>query len=206
MATPELDGLIVEHLADLDRATARIEGLQSEIFTAIGKRAENWARKQGWAADFIYPKGGWSDWEAWVAPQEWRTADTADDVDAWFELRVGPGDTEEGIEGEDWYYLTRLCGVGVGQMGLMFKSDIAKKNQWKKAFPHVAELVAGTGFVASADRSLFLPFRIDPADLAVALREEDPDAALDPFEAALDTLLKAKPAFDRVIQELRVSA
>lgn len=207
MVLPELDGLIVEHLADIDRAAARIDGIQTVVFTAMGERAEEWARRQGWVSDFSYPKGGWDDWEAWVAPPEWRTADTAadgDEFDAWFTLGVGAGDTEEGNEGEDWFYLTRLCRMGVGEIGLRFKPDgIARPRQWKKAFPRLAELVSGTGFVADREPSLFLPFAIDPGDLATALRDEDPDAALGSFEAALDALLKAKPAFDRVVQQLR---
>ena len=53
------------------------------------------------------------------------------------------------------------------------------------------------------EASIYLPFKIPQHALAAALRDEDPDAALDPFEEALDTLLRAKPQFDRVLQYLR---
>lgn len=207
MSSPELDGLIVEHLADLDRAAARIDGIEAAVFTAMGEKAGVWAKKQGWVSDFDWPEDGWDAWPAWVAPQGWRTADTstADDTfDGSFVLSVGGGDTEVGKAGEDWFYLTRLCRVGVGQLGLRFaRPSFVKPRQWKQALPRLAELVRNTRLVVDEEPSFFLPFKIEAVALAQALREEDPNAALGPFEAALDSLLDAKPAFDQVLQHLR---
>ena len=206
MPSPELDGLIVEHLAEIDRAAARINDIESAVFTAMGNRAERWAEKHEWVADFSFPKSGWSYWESWVAPPGWRTAGTAsngNDFDARFVLEVGAGDTGEGLDGEDWHYLTRLCGVGIGQVGLRFKVAGVKPRVWKKTFPSLAEFVSETGFIADTVPSFFLPFAIEPGELAKALRDEDPDAALGPFESALNKLLTSKKAFDSVVQQLR---
>ncbi|WP_424139651.1 hypothetical protein [Roseomonas chloroacetimidivorans] len=214
MSSPELDGLIVEHLADLDQAAIRISGIETAIFTAMGQRAKEWAEGHGWVSDFDYPEDdGWDDWAKWVAPPDWRTADTAVEnskFDGKFELSLGDGDTGWGQAGEDWFYLTRLCRVAAGQIGLRFsRPDFVKVPRWKQAIPRIREIVTHPSFIvitASKEPALFLPFKIDAAALAAALRDEDPGAALGPFETALDTLLDTKPAFDQVLQHLRPSA
>lgn len=212
MTSPELDALIVEHLADLDRSAARIEGIQRTVFSAMGRKAEDWAKKHGWANDFRYPEGGWDEWENRVAPEDWRVPGSASEDDrffAWFELAVGAGDTETGKDGEDWFYLTRLCRAGVGQLGLVFRQEgLVKPRQWKQAFhgpERLVDMVSGTRFIADARPSFFLPFASDATSLAAALRDEDPEAALSFFDTALDALLAAKPAFDRVIARLKAS-
>ena len=207
MSSPELDGLIVEHLADLDRTAARISGIETVVFTAMGEKAETWAKKYGWVSDFDYPEGGWFGWGAWVAPPDWRTADTlptAKKFDGNFYLSCGAGDTEDGKDGEDRFFLTRLCRVGAGQIGLRFdRPDFVKPKQWKQAVPRLAELVRHTRFVLDENPSFFLPVTIEAAALAQALRDEDIGAALAPFEVALEALVAAKPAFDQVLQLLR---
>lgn len=57
--------------------------------------------------------------------------------------------------------------------------------------------------MSSGTPAFFLPFKIDPQVLSAALREEDLDSALVSFEAALETMLHAKPQFDQVLQYLR---
>jgi hypothetical protein len=52
--------------------------------------------------------------------------------------------------------------------------------------------------------SFFLPIKIDAATLAQSLREEDVEAALVPFDAALESLVDAKPAFNQLLQSLRL--
>ena len=209
MSSSELDALIVEHLADLDRAAAGIDGIQAGVFAAFGEKAGAWAKKQGWISDFDYPEGGWSDWQAWIAPPEWRTADTAvddDEFDGFFALSVGGGDTGDGKAGEDRFLLTRLCRAGVGRIGFRFgRPDFVKPRKWKQAVPRLAELMKTTGFVLDEAQSFFLPVTIQLVTLAQALREENLEAALDPFEAALDSLLHAKPTFDEVLRSLRLS-
>jgi hypothetical protein len=207
MPSPELDSLIVEHLADLDRAAARIGALEDQVFTTIGDKAQQWAGQKGWKSDFDYPTEGWGAWEAWVAPEEWRTPETLEkdnEFDAWFEFDVGDGDTLGGKESEDWFYLTRLCRVGVGQIGFRFKhSGIIKARQWNQNSACLNEIVAPTKFVPAEERSFFMPISIDPRVLAQTIKDEDLDAALKPFEEALDDVLASRPHFDKLIEHLR---
>ncbi len=116
MSSPELDALIVEHLADLDRAAEGIEDIETRIFTAFGARAGVWAKSQGWSSDFDYPEGGWDNWVNWLAPAEWRTTDTAvegEKFDGKFQF--------DGVTArKDRFVLTSLCGAGVDHLGFWF--------------------------------------------------------------------------------------
>jgi hypothetical protein len=209
MSAPELEALIVEHLADLDRAAAGVDGIEARVFAAFGEKAGVWAKKHGWISDFDYPEGGWLDWAAWIAPPEWRTADTAvedDTFDGRFAISVSGGDTESRKAGEDWFYLTRLCGAGVGQIGFRFRrTDFVKPKKWKQALPLLADLVKNTGFALDEEPSFFLPVTIQAITLAQAIREEDLEAALGPIDTALESLLHAQPALSEVLRSLRSS-
>ncbi len=203
MSSPELDALIVEHLADLDRAAEGIADIEKRIFTAFGARAGAWAKSQGWSSDFDYPEGGWDNWVNWLAPAEWRTTDTAvedEKFDGKFQF--------DGVTArKDRFVLTSLCGAGVDHLGFWFvRPEFIRVRKWKQAFPRLAELVKNTGFVWQDDELCFFrPVTIQPANLAQALLEEDIDAALGPFDAALESLLQARPAFDEVLRSLSVA-
>jgi hypothetical protein len=203
VSSPELDALIVEHLADLDRAAEGIADIEKRIFTAFGARAGAWAKSQGWSSDFDYPEGGWDNWVNWLAPAEWRTTDTAvedEKFDGKFQF--------DGVTArKDRFVLTSLCGAGVDHLGFWFvRPEFIRVRKWKQAFPRLAELVKNTGFVWQDDELCFFrPVTIQPANLAQALLEEDIDAALGPFDAALESLLHARPAFDEVLRSLRVA-
>lgn len=194
--------MIVGHLADLYRAAEGISDIEKRIFTALGLRAGEWAKNQRWFSDFDYPEDGWYDWVASIAPPEWRTFDTTekdDKFDGLFVLVLGKGN-------EDRFYLTSLCGAGVDQIGFRFgRPDFVKPRKWKHAVPRLAELVKNTGFVLDEVPSFFRPVRIQPASLAQALRDDDLDTALGPFDAALECLLRARPSFDEVLRSLRVA-
>jgi hypothetical protein len=51
-----------------------------------------------------------------------------------------------------------------------------------------------------------LPFRLNPPQLVQALRDGAPEDALSPFKEALERLGAAKPAFDEVINSLRLAS
>jgi hypothetical protein len=203
VSSPELDALIIEHLADLDRAAEGIADIEKRIFTAFGARAGVWAKSQGWSSDFDYPEGGWDYWDNWLAPAEWRTADTAVEGEK-FDGRFQFGGV---MAGKYSFNLTSLCGAAVHHLGFWFeRPGFVKVRKWKQAFPRLAELVKSTGFIWQDDElSFFRPVTIQPATLAQALLEEDIDAALGPFDAALESLLHARPAFDGVLRSLRVA-
>jgi hypothetical protein len=205
MSRPELDSLIVQHLADLDRTTLRIAQLQGELFEAMKRAVERWCEENGWRADFSYDQGGhWPD-EPWLAPLEWRTAGSDDegDFDAWFQLDVGEKDTEAWVEGEDFWFITRLCRAGVGQTGFRFKTGLKKGRAWKQAFARIEPLVKETSFHADSTPSLFLPFALDPVALSRAIEQENLDLALGPLMDALRELARTKAAFTEAIRRLR---
>lgn len=211
MSSPDLDALIVEHLADLDQVGARINAIEAEVFTAMGDRAKGWAERNGWRGNFEYSaEGGWDQWKLWIASPDWRTVDTIiedDEFDIWLELSVGNGDTDSRAIGEDWFHLTRLCQAGAGQIGFWLgHTSLVKPRKWKQILPEIRGMLSDPAFTIITiqnEASFYLPFKIPQHALAAALRDEDPDAALDPFEGAFETLLRAKPQFDRVLQYLR---
>jgi hypothetical protein len=52
MALPELDKLIVEHLADIDATAKRLWEIETQVFAAISAAANAWAKKEGWVGEF----------------------------------------------------------------------------------------------------------------------------------------------------------
>ena len=197
----EIDTLIVKHLADIDATAKRLHALESEIFSVIDKKATDWARQADWTGEFDYlGKVG-----LWLAPNDWKTPGiNKTDIPsrAWFSLTWGAGDSgRPGTQGEDYFCLTRLCGVGSGEIGFrfVFRKDLISWKQWKSHLGSVTGLVEKTAFLPDSENSFFLPFRIEATKLAESLEEESLEEALGPFEAALAQLAEAKAAFDRLI-------
>jgi hypothetical protein len=164
MASPELDKLIVEHLGDIDAAVKRLDALEKEIFGEIDAAAASWAEKKGWVGKFDYIAD-----ELWLAPPEWRTLGEEDDEDfqARFQMELGTGDTAEGRPEEDYFYITRLCRLGSGEIGFRFKQKIITKGQWRKRFKDLTRLAEKTAFVVDTEPSFFLPVRLEGTKLAV---------------------------------------
>ena len=202
MATPELDRLIVEHLADIDAAAKRLYALQGEIFEALGAAAEDWAGKNGWLGKFDYLNE-----EFWLAPADWRTPGTEEEdnvFQAWFQMELGAGDTDSsGKPEEDFFYLTRLCRVGSGEIGFRFKQDLITKGQWRRRFRDLAGRAENTAFVVDREPSFFLPVQLEGTKLAASLQEEAIEAALPPFEDILTRIIDAKPTFDAIIAAIK---
>jgi hypothetical protein len=207
MSSLELDALIIEHIVDLDRAEKRIDAIEQKLVSAMNARAEQWAKRHGWTGKFILPEnGGWQDWEIDLAPADWnKTGDEADVLPkCFFTIDVRAGDTEEGKPGEPWNYVTRFCGLEGGQIGIRFvKTAPIRKRQWQGIVERFRDEVSSTKFIVDSEPSFFLGFCIDPTALAAAFREDDPDAALGPFDTALDALIEARPAFDKLVEHLR---
>ena len=209
MSSPELDSLIIEHLVDLDRAGKRIAAIEHRLFSAMNAKAEQWARRQNWKGEFEIPENGnWYDWKFRLAPTEWRKGgdNPKDAFDCYFETGVGAGDTLGGKAAEPWNYVTRLCSLEGGQMGLRLVTyDTIRIRKWQGIVDLFRDDIASTNFIVDSQPSFFLGFRINPIALAAALRDDDPDLALDPFTAALDNLLEARPVFDKLVAYLRTS-
>ena len=202
MSTPEVDALIVENLADLDAAVKHLTRIEGEVFSAIDKLVTRWAKDNGWKSNFNYLEE-----EAWIAHSSWISKDGEDDeFQARLWLDVGIGDTQEGEPNEDWYYLTRLCGAGVGQIGFRFSQEILKASKYKKMVKDVARLAQATAFTAEEKGSFYMPIKLDITTLAAAIRNEAIGDALGPVRQALDNVASAKPAFDKIIATLTTEA
>jgi hypothetical protein len=202
MTSPELEKLLVEHLSDIDSAVKQTKILERRVFSEIDEMIKAWAARTTWSGTFDY-----IDDKLWLAPDDWRSSDETDkgDFQAWFELDVAAGDTSSDAPEEDCFYLTRLCGRGTGQVGFRFRQEIASKGRWRKGFKDRVGLVAATAFLPDAEPSFFLPMRLDSAELAEALLEQDIERALKPVERVLEQLVVAKPAFNRIIASLKAA-
>jgi hypothetical protein len=203
MSSPELEKLLVEHLSDMDSAAKQITMLQIKVFRELGELVERWTTKTTWSGKFDYMED-----ELWLAPEDWRSPGTDKDehrFQAWFQMEVGAGDTESEKPEEDFFYLTRLCGQGTGQVGFRFRQDITTKGRWRKSFKDLAGSLSTTAFLVDAEPSFFLPVRLDSAELAGALLEQDIERALRPMDTVLEQLIAAKPAFDTIVAALKAS-
>jgi hypothetical protein len=200
MSSPDLDGLIIDHLCDIDASVKRLVELQGEVFQAVMDEAAEWARKSGWAGKFDYL----GEEGCWLAPPDWRVPGSMqedDDFSAYFQMELGAGDTDNEEPNEDHFYLTRLCGEGVGQIGFRFRQSVlTSKVKWKRCLKDQVELVTGkTAFLIDTEPSFFLAVKLDTKQLAFAVRDEDINVALDPFRKALEQLDASKKTFDKVL-------
>lgn len=129
MPSRELDKLIVDHLADIDAAAMALSALEAEVFSAIDGAASAWANERAWIGEFSYLDHG-----LWLAPQKWclpGSKPANDSLLGYFQLEVGAGDTENSQRGEDYFYLTRLCRVGKGEIGFNFDRILSGKDNGK---------------------------------------------------------------------------
>lgn len=203
MATPELNALIVRNIADLDRTRKQIDQIERILMTAIGKHAENWAKKRRWQANLDYPASGWDGWDAWLAPTGWHTkGGEPNSFDAWFSLEVAPGDTHSLAGNEDAFILTRLLGKGSGSIGLLFSHGVGKR-AWKKLLQEISPLLHNTSIQILDEGNLYIPLKLDENEVADALLEENPEAALEPLDHALSILEDAQPKLDKIVAKLR---
>jgi len=194
----ELDRLIIEHIADLDEGAKRLQLLQTKVAEAIDTLVQDWAEDKGWIAG----DGTWNDdGDAGVCPPSWRP--DGETWLAWFNLEYAGSDDGDWSEEKDYYWLTRLCGEGRGQVGFRFYQEEFGKTPWKKFLSQKAEVVSGTRFVMDDLPSLFLPFKIDKQTLAGAVENETIRDALAPMTEALDHIQSNWALFDQLREEMR---
>lgn len=175
--------------------------LEPEIQTKFAEAIQSWADKHDWAS--------WINAEnidgACVAPPKWSFKEESGDEDAnpWFQFAPA--------ESGDSYLLADLFGVGstsvnwwfcIHEKGLGFES----KKAWKKALQAVAEKYSERlkplGIIY--DEPYFnLPLKLDPTKLADAWGDDSYDELFEPLIAALDTLEKAVPILDEMVNEMR---
>jgi hypothetical protein len=208
MATPELDKLIVDHLADLDAAAIRLTDLGGEVCDKIDEAAAEWAGEKRWLGNFDFmqkrptPRGIGPG--LWFAPPDWLMPGTpvaSLDFQAWFELKWD--DTKIG----DQFELTSLCGEGVQQAGFRFgfSDQLIRRRSLRALFRSASfvDLLKETPFSVDSIPSFFFPIKLDSSTLGKCFLEGDIESALVPFEEVLASIAAAKPAFDAVIAEVK---
>ena len=198
MSTAELDALIVSNLADLDATVKHLSRIELTVLATMDEIASSWASENSWNSECNYESSN-----MWLAPPSWRNFDKEGDLYPRFYASTGAGDTEAFEEDEDYYYLTRLCGCGVGQLGFVFWPRMITPAKFKRMLKDVAPLLKGTGFAFDDDNRVFLPFKLDIVALSAAIKEEAIEDAFGPFRAALGQLKSAQPAFDKIIEMIK---
>ena len=196
MFSNELDKLLILNIGDLDEGARRFELLQNRVAEKIDALIEEWATRQGWRST-----PNWKDNDdAAVAPHHWMSGDH---WQAWFGLDCRSGDNGEWSDGNDYFWLTKLCAEGRGGMGFRFRQEEFPKTPWKKFIQNRAIGFNDTRFVFDDEPSLFLPVRVDKDVLAKGAEEENFDEALRPLSEALDYIHSIIHRFDELRDDMK---
>lgn len=203
MSSVEMDALIIRHLADIDAATKRLYyNIQEQVGKAIDDVTESWTKQNEWEGLF-----NWDQEHLIVYPRQWTYAEPGSDKNhrlAWFELDAGQGDDLVNDDRLDYFWLTRLCRAGRGELALWWKYEKGKfaltRPKWKQFVRPYIEKVLATGFTYDESRGLFfLPVRVELQSLAQAIETEAIEDALQSIDLALNACLAAKPIFDEIL-------
>jgi hypothetical protein len=119
MSKTTAGGLIIRNLRLFEDATKLLYfEVEPKIFGEIDRISERWADHHKWDGAF-----DWWNSELWLAPRNWMVAGSDAKWFAWFELSMRRGDDEGETEKSDYWYLTRLCGVGANAIGFKWYED-----------------------------------------------------------------------------------
>ncbi|MBD2745798.1 hypothetical protein IC232_03715 [Microvirga sp. BT688] len=203
MSSNQMDALIVRHLSDIDAAARRLSyELEAKVGKAIDVLIEEWAEKSGWEGSF-----SWDQVDLYFYPKEWEYTEEGSDEPSqygYFYLYSGPGDNFDDNAQVDYFWLTRLCGAGRGELAFWWeyeKGTVAPKGKkWKQFVNPYIERLKAAGFNYHEDDGIFYrPVRVDAESLAKAVENESIEDALKPIEAALEACLAAQPIFDEIL-------
>jgi len=196
MGSPEMDGLIVRHLVDIEEAGKRAFVLDAEVFKALAKTAEKWTAKTAWEGDSNIDEDN-----LWLAPLKWKLAGETEEGEAdWladFHFSAGGDD-------DDFFKLTRLCQARNGKFGFRWKSDHygdGRRVAWRNFIRDNAEdIIRETGFEYEKNGTFFPTVTLNAEALANAIEQDAIEDALGPFETALDNLTRTEPTFTRLLE------
>ncbi|MDP3488739.1 MAG: hypothetical protein Q8R71_01255 [Phenylobacterium sp.] len=198
---PELDGLLLDNLGDLEAAFKRLRHVERAVFAEVDATVEAWMRAQKsapWEGDTAY-----FDNELTFYPKSWlHTGDKAQTCDAWFELEFGAGDNGDDLL-DDALSLTRLCRLGDGQLVFGLTQQILKVPAWKKHLKAHADALHPFGFRLDDVGHLCIDVQLDNATLAQGARDGDYGEAMGPLRAVLDQIAAAEPQLSRMINAAR---
>jgi hypothetical protein len=216
MSKERTGALIIRNLRLFESASKlfNIE-IETGIFKAIDELTEGWAAKTKWRGSFDFVED-----TIWIAPPHWvplseptkgvRKKVVKEEPYARFELFGGEGDTLSAEATEDYWWLSRLCGVGSGEMGFRWQPDEGdlgirgKKARWKTFIRERAPASVEKGFKFEPDQGrFFLPVRVDPSRLAQAYESGSVEDGLEPITQALTRIEEVVPHFDNLLREIR---
>jgi hypothetical protein len=199
--------VIVRNLAVLDEASSLLQHkMEPEVFAAIDELAKKWVEKRKWRGKFNFLKD-----ELWIAPPNWLSEpDNDDSVFAWFEFHAGEGDDIGESENWAFYWLTRLCALRTGELGLRLALENTKlgitgnKPKWRQFLFSRATPFIEHGFkVEEREGRLFLPVRVDQGLLAKAYEDESMEEALIPFSEALERIDICLPLVEKLLNDTK---
>lgn len=205
MGSREIDGLIIRHLVDIEEAGHRAFDLEAQVFKALGIAAEKWATKTAWEGEFDIDEDNF-----WLGPLKWKLDAEIEGQEsdwlAFFYFGVGADDDPNGDSAtNDYLKLTRLCQARNGKFGFRWKSDHfaeGRRVAWRNFIrENTEDIIRETGFEhEEKDGTFFLTVTLNADTLANAIEQDAIEDALGPFETALDKLIRAEPAFTRLLE------
>ena len=209
MPSQEMDAFIVRHLQDIESASRRInDDIQKNIGDAINSIVGEWSREKDWDSFGKFDVNDEGDLLT-LAPKKWRFPDSdAKDNEffGWFWFDAFD-DAENERNWTNQFWLTQLCGLGVGPIGICWGGVPVNFNstrgRWKQFLaPHIPS-IKERGFNYQKDGIFFLPFTIDQKTLADAIEGDNIEDALGPLRNALAIIESAEPDFDTLIEDAR---
>jgi hypothetical protein len=202
----KIDVLIVRNLKDIESASKIIiDEIQKNVGKAIDDIVGEWSLEKDWFSD-----GGKFDGEnLMLAPKDWKVPESSEKDEffgSFYFDAINAAQNEEGWENEFW--LTQLCNLGVGPVGIRwscaYSNFNATKGGWKKFLEGRISNIQKRGFnYHQKSGTFFLPFIIDQEALAVAIEGDNIEDALGPLREALTVIEKAQPDFDTLIEDAR---
>ena len=144
MPFSELDAVIVENIADLQRANDRIDELDVEVFEVIDSISRDWAARNSWIGTFRYAE----DALLWLAPANWGIdPDGDEEIAARVKIELAFSLDHPGWNDGQDYFIAGLCGIEGFALGLRleptWKIFGRGLRPWKRAArTHAKELSA----------------------------------------------------------------
>ncbi len=195
MLSHDLDVLVVEHLADLDDAAKRLQKLEPRLWRGIDELARDAADKNAWIGKFDFCDKE----DLWLAPASWKQPKDGKRR-GFFSFEFGPGDTGYGTGDEDYFYLTRLCGLGRGQLGFRFKSDVLG-TKLRNLARESGTILRNTPFSPDENGWPFMQVQVPHKLLVDAIAADEFETALEPVADRINAMIGSQRAFETFLDK-----